>query len=153
MRLILFTSFAALLSVFVAVSNTSATSGWQPLFDGKTFAGWDDPAKRTPPGDSWTIEDGCLVAKAKPRIREDLFTTRTFENYEFEWDWKIEPGGNSGVKYNVQRSEFFDLSKVSSSEIQAQILEQIEKKVSDRSRIAPDSKGKDYSIAFEFQLI
>ena len=32
------------------------------------------------------------------RIEEDLFTTRLFADFELEWDWKISPAGNSGIK-------------------------------------------------------
>ncbi|HTX35153.1 MAG TPA: hypothetical protein VME43_09030, partial [Bryobacteraceae bacterium] len=34
-------------------------AGWRLLFDGKTFANWVDPTKKSPPGDSFVIEDGC----------------------------------------------------------------------------------------------
>ena len=35
-------------------------------------------AAKTPPGDAWTIEDGCLKANPHPRITEDLFTSKTY---------------------------------------------------------------------------
>ena len=31
-------------------------SGWRSLFDGKTFDGWEDPARKSPPGDSWLMK-------------------------------------------------------------------------------------------------
>ena len=52
-------------------------AGCRLLFDGKTMKNWDDPRRKKPPGDAWTIEDGCLKAKAKPRITEDLFSAQT----------------------------------------------------------------------------
>src|SRR4051812_13071331 len=73
--------------------------GWKLLFDGKTFANWEDPAKRTPAGDSFTIEDGCIKPVPHARIEEDLFTKETYRDFELVFDWKISPGGNSGVKY------------------------------------------------------
>jgi len=63
--------------------------GWQLLFDGKTFNGWEDPTKKTPPGDSFVIEDGSLKAVAHPKIAEDLFTAGLYEDFELVWDWKI----------------------------------------------------------------
>jgi len=143
----------ALLAAVLTIPGAPAATAWKSLFDGKSFAGWDDPGKRVPAGDSWAIDDGALMSKAKPRIREDLFTTATFGSYELEWEWRIESGGNSGLKYGVQHSEFFDYSKVSSQEIQAQIIEQMEKKVSVRSKLAPDGKAKDYVIGFEYPMI
>src|SRR5437879_13815294 len=78
------------------------SAGWILLFDGKSMKGWEDPRLKTPPGDSWTIEDGCLKATSKPRIREDLFSSQTFRDFELVFDWRISPAGNSGVKYRIQ---------------------------------------------------
>ena len=79
-----------------------AQTGWAALFDGKTMAGWDDPRQKAPPGDGWTIDDGCLKANAGPRITEDLFTQDLFRDFELTWEWKVAPGANSGVKCRIQ---------------------------------------------------
>src|ERR1035438_10761538 len=44
-------------------------AGWRLLFDGKTFANWEDPTKKSPPGDSFTIDDGCLKATDRKSTR------------------------------------------------------------------------------------
>ena len=31
----------------------------------------------------------------------DIVTAQQYDNFEFQLDWKIEPGGNSGIKYLV----------------------------------------------------
>ena len=77
-------------------------AGWRLLFDGKTYAGWEDPARKSPLGNGFTIEDGCIKSLPHPNIDEDLFTLDTFRDFELEFDWKISPGGNSGVKYRIQ---------------------------------------------------
>src|SRR5271165_2013096 len=97
----------ALLATGAAAADNELTSqekaaGWKLLFDGRTFANWVDPSGRKPPGDSFTIEDGCLKAQPHPRIVEDLFTSKTFGDFILEFDWKISPGGNSGLKYRIQ---------------------------------------------------
>jgi hypothetical protein len=132
-----------------------AGSGWTVLFDGKSLAGWDDPSRRNPAGSSWKVEDGWIVAQAKPRIREDLVTLRDFADFELEFEWRVAAGSNSGLKYRVQRTVFLDLSKMppGTESIQDQLAFEISRRVSDRSRILPEAKGKDYSIGFEFQLI
>src|SRR5579884_1067986 len=71
--------------------------GWVLLFDGKTMNGWADPRAMSPPGDAWTIEDGCLKATPHPRIEEDLLSKDTFRDFELQWDWRISPAGNSGL--------------------------------------------------------
>jgi hypothetical protein len=66
---------------------------WQSLFDGKTSAGW-----RVASG--WTVEDGSLKSIAAGK-RADIFSERTFRNFELMFDWKLAKGTNSGVKYLV----------------------------------------------------
>jgi hypothetical protein len=56
--------------------------GRRLLFDGSSYANWIDPSKKSPPGDSFAIEDGCLRAVAHPKITEDLFTRDTFGDFE-----------------------------------------------------------------------
>lgn len=137
------------------LSETERKAGWVLLFDGKSFAGWNDPGRRSPAGMSWKVEDGWLVAQPNPRIREDLVTMREFGDFELAFDWRIDAGTNSGMKYRVQRSVFLDLSKMPKgvASIQDQVAYELAQRVSDRRGIAAAAKGKDYSIGFEFQLI
>lgn len=120
-------------------------AGWKLLFDGKTYANWDDPTKRTPPGDSFTIEDGCLKATAHPRITEDLFSKDTYRDFELQFDWKISPGGNSGVKYRIQDHVFLLDKRTPRFEDLAN--ESVKGRRSDRP-----AKGQDYVIGFEYQI-
>ncbi|MBG30996.1 MAG: hypothetical protein CMI31_13515 [Opitutae bacterium] len=69
----------------------------QPLFDGKTLAGWSDKTGGQP-GSGWVAEGGCIVRKEKSG---DLYSKRSFKNFEFFFEWKIVAGCNSGVKYRV----------------------------------------------------
>ena len=43
---------------------------------------------------------------AHPRIVEDLFARDTYSDFELDFDWKISPGGNSGIKYRIQDRVF-----------------------------------------------
>jgi len=121
-------------------------AGWRLLFDGKTFANWVDPAKKSPPGDSFTIEDGCLKAAARPRITEDLFTKETFRDFELAFDWKIAPGGNSGIKYRIQDHVIVNAPQVRKFE------DQVNASLKHRPDARPE-RGQDYVIGFEFQLL
>ena len=80
-------------------------AGWKLLFDGKTTAGWRGFKKQDFPKDKWTVEDGCLkhVAKAQNSApgSVDIITVEQFNDFEFQFEWRISPGGNSGVKYLV----------------------------------------------------
>jgi hypothetical protein len=121
-------------------------AGWLLLFDGKTFKGWDDPSRKTPPGDAWAIEDGTLRTRKGPSITEDLFTTRRFRDFELAFEWKISPGGNSGIKYRIQDHLF--LYPVNKGErFEASVERSYQKRIEGRPE-----KSQDYVVGFEYQL-
>lgn len=142
-----------------ALDNTltaeEKAGGWQLLFDGATMAGWEDPAAKTPPGHSWTIEDGCLKALPKPHIREGLITRETFRDFELVFDWRIAEGGNSGVKYRIQDRVFLERGtmKPGAKRFEELVDYEYHNRLADRSAIGPDSRGQEYLIAFEYQVI
>src|SRR5215472_2849155 len=87
------------LSFSVALCYAQSTA-WEPLFDGKTAAGWRTLSRDAFPSNAWKIEDGCLRSVGTaPRI--DLSTAQLFRNFELEFEWKLAAGVNSGVKYLV----------------------------------------------------
>ncbi|GAB3412430.1 3-keto-disaccharide hydrolase [Niabella aquatica] len=95
------------LSVFAscAVTNKSSKNKneWISLFDGKTLSGWHGYNKGDAPVTNWTIIDGalvCLGASAHD-TGGDIVTDRQFDNFELEWEWKVDKGSNSGVMYHV----------------------------------------------------
>ena len=129
------------------LSPAESKAGWILLFDGKTMNHWVDPRLKTPPGDAWTIEDGCLKAVAKPRYTEDLFSDQTFRDFELEFDWRISPRGNSGVKYRIQ-----DHLWVPRGSAGQKFEPQVEHAFVNRITERPE-KGQDYVVGFEYQVI
>jgi hypothetical protein len=129
-----------------SLTTEEKAGGWILLFDGKTMNGWVDTRGLTPPGDSWTIEDGCLKARRKPRVREDLFSARTFRDFELVFDWRISPEGNSGVKYRIQ-DHLFVLPRMEGEKFEASV----QRTFQNRSGRRP-AEGEDYVIGFEYQL-
>jgi len=70
------------------------------LFDGSSLDHWTD-SNGKPPGEGWVIEaDGSLFRKEKAG---DLLSKQEFASFELTWEWKIAEGGNSGLKYWVNR--------------------------------------------------
>ena len=122
--------------------------GWRLLFDGKTYANWDDPARKSPPGDSFTIEDGCLKSVPHAKIEEDLFTKDTFTDFELVFDWRIAPGGNSGVKYRIQDHAFLTNTGGPSKKFEDMANASFRNKRTDRP-----AKGQDYVVGFEYQVL
>jgi len=128
-------------------------AGWRLLFDGSTFEGWDNPARRNPPAHSWTIADGCLHAVARPDIREDLLTIEKFDNFEVAFEWRVAPGGNSGFKYLIQDRVMIDygLKPKDVGKFEDHLRWEMINRRSDRSRLR--GQGEEYSVGFEYQVI
>jgi hypothetical protein len=78
-------------------------AGWQLLFDGQSLAGWrpyNPPEGKAGIGAGWKVEDG-LLKKLNGVKGGDIITEKKFEDFELTWEWRIEKGGNNGVKYFV----------------------------------------------------
>src|SRR5437588_13091097 len=109
------TASAQTKSASVAAPNqlTAAerAAGWRLLFDGHTLTGWRGLGYDSVPTAHWVVVDGMIrkiasgkvprVADGRPLNGGDLMTVDTFGDFEFTWEWKVTPGANSGVKYNV----------------------------------------------------
>lgn len=72
-------------------------AGWRPLFDGRTTAGWRGYRMDTMPA-GWSVVDGALTRTGSGR---DIITVDQFADFELELEWKLGPGGNSGIFYRV----------------------------------------------------
>lgn len=82
-----------------------AQDGWTALFDGSSLKGWRGYKQQDASGTRWKVEDGMLTVPSADgkdtRGKLDLISTETFDNFELTVEWKVTPGGNSGVKYFV----------------------------------------------------
>ena len=83
------------------LTDAEKGSGWKLLFDGKSSEGWRGFKKPAFPEQGWTIEDGWLHGAAKGG---DLITDGQYEQFDLRWEWKLEPAGNSGLKYFVSET-------------------------------------------------
>ncbi len=72
-------------------------AGWRLLFDGRTTAGWRGFRRDTMPS-GWQVVDGALT-RVTPG--GDIVTVDTFASFELALDWKVAPGGNSGIFFHV----------------------------------------------------
>ncbi|MDR2138974.1 MAG: DUF1080 domain-containing protein [Tannerella sp.] len=84
--------------------------GWITLFDGKTFNGWRGYNREDVPK-AWEIDNGSIHIKgsgegeAGAKDGGDILFAHRFKNYEFEFEWKVGKGSNSGVLYMIQEVE------------------------------------------------
>jgi len=120
-------------------------AGWTLLFNGRDFSHWEDPARKSPAGDSFVIEDGCLKAVAHARIVEDLFSGENYGDFDLEWDWRISPSGNSGLKYRIQDRVFLNGQHAPRFE------DMVNQAVANRPASRP-SRGQEYVVGFEYQI-
>lgn len=161
----LITLIAVWVAAHVAVSGATQgattltaqeqAAGWKLLFDGSNMDAWLDPAQLNPPGDAWSIEDGCLAAKPHPRITEDLVSKQTYQDFELVFDWKISRGGNSGVKYRIQEFPIL-LNEGHASrgtKFEDLVDAALNNHVTSRSVIKPSESAQIYVVGFEYQLI
>ncbi|HWA00046.1 MAG TPA: DUF1080 domain-containing protein, partial [Caulobacterales bacterium] len=80
------------------LSAAEQSAGWRLLFDGRTTAGWRD-FKSDHINPQWQVVDGALTLTAPGG--GDIVSVDEYENFELMLDWKISPGGNSGIFFNV----------------------------------------------------
>jgi hypothetical protein len=93
-----------LLPLFSILALVSAQAAPVPLFDGKTFEGWDGDTAKT-----WRIEDGALVGGSmaeKVPHNEFLATKKSYANFELTLKFKLtgtEGMINGGVQFRSER--------------------------------------------------
>jgi hypothetical protein len=80
-------------------------AGWTLLFDGKTLDGWRAYKKTDAAGTRWAAQDGLLCLPpndgSDTHGSRDIISKGDYDQFELAWDWRITPGGNSGLKYFV----------------------------------------------------
>jgi hypothetical protein len=141
---------AAVLTAAAADNQLTAqekSAGWRLMFDGKTYGGWEDPARKVPPDNGFTIEDGCIKSLPHQTLNQDLFTTALYGDFEMEFDWKISPGGNSGVKYRIQ-----DRVMLADEKSGQKFEDRVNASMKNRRKDRP-AKGQEYVIGFEYQVL
>jgi len=80
------------------LSEAERRGGWRLLFDGHSTDGFRTYRKEhVSPG--WTVEDGALVRRGAGA--GDLVTVDEFAAFELQLDYRISPGGNSGLMFHV----------------------------------------------------
>ena len=91
--------------------------GWRDIFDGETLAGWRNYGGDANAVRKWQAQDGTLaLVQSGPFPMWDMIKSAVFggpggdliyyrekfRNFELSLQWKISPGGNSGIFYLVK---------------------------------------------------
>jgi hypothetical protein len=93
------------------------------------LADFRTPTGLTSPTESWRFHEGMIETIPDARRQCDLWTKKEYDDFDLAFEWRVAPGGNSGIKYLIQET------------------------ATDRLR---DSQGEflhETSLGFEFQLV
>jgi hypothetical protein len=90
-----------------ALTAAEKTQGWLLMFDGKTTAGWLKYDSTVFPDSGWVVDNGTLRCVGSGLGEAggkggDIVYDKKFKDFDLKLEWKISPGGNSGVFYFVQ---------------------------------------------------
>jgi hypothetical protein len=77
----------------------SPQESWITLFDSTDLSAWRGYRRADIPA-GWQIRDG-LLAFVPGRDGGDLITREQFDDFELRLDWRVGPGGNSGIFYRA----------------------------------------------------
>ncbi len=80
-----------------AAGQVSANGEWRSLFDGTSTSGWRSYRGTGAPA-GWEVVNGELT---RVGAGGDIVTVDEYGDFELELEWKVAPGGNSGIMYRV----------------------------------------------------
>lgn len=98
--------FIRLFSLLALMLLVSCDDGWVEIFDGETLNGWKRYNKDDI-GPLWQVQDGMIFfngaggGEGSGENGGTLITIKQYDNFEWTVDWKVSPGGNSGLLYHV----------------------------------------------------
>jgi len=73
---------------------------WIVLFDGTSTDAWRGFQRQDFPTDGWKIENGSLKTIVGGD-QCDIITKEKYRDFELEVEWRVSPGGNSGIFYRA----------------------------------------------------
>jgi hypothetical protein len=71
------------------ILSAHGNRGYQPVFDGRSFAGWRGPV------DNYEIKNGAIVCK--PEKGGTIYTDKSYGDFAARLEFLIPPGGNNGL--------------------------------------------------------
>lgn len=91
------------------LTEQEKAEGWQLLFDGTSTDNFRGYTLDSFPTKGWQVKDNVLMVDSSGAGEEgfggDIITKDQYENFEFKVDFKLSPGGNSGIIYLVKEVE------------------------------------------------
>ncbi len=107
------------------LSEQEKKNGVQLLWDGKTSQGWRGIDKKQFPDSGWVMQDGVLTVLSSNGKQEgkggDIVTNKEYGAFDLQFEFKLTPAANSGVKYFVKES--YDTHGMSGIGLEYQVLD------------------------------
>ncbi len=88
----------------LATQRLLAQDNWVELFNGKDLTGWTQKTGNA----TYAVEDGCIVGTMHTPgngTNSFLFTTKSYDNFVIELDFKADPRVNSGLQFRSAYSD------------------------------------------------
>lgn len=96
------TGLAVAVASLAGAACAAEKNGWADLFDGKTIEGWVQRGGKA----VYRAEGEAIVGKTVVNTPNSfLCTPRDYANFELEYEFKVDPGLNSGVQIRSQYKE------------------------------------------------
>ncbi len=90
------------------LSEKEKKEGWKLLFDGKSTENFRGVYKEAFPEAGWQVKEGVLThlksTGGESVSGGDIVTINEYSSFEFQTDFKVTEGANSGIKYLVTES-------------------------------------------------
>ena len=96
------------------LTRAEANDGYELLFDGTSTEHWRGFKKDEFPA-GWTVEDGAIT---RVESGGDIVTREQYGAFELRLEWKIAPGGNSGIMWHVVETDGVNATYESGPEMQ-----------------------------------
>ncbi|HJZ39604.1 MAG TPA: DUF1080 domain-containing protein [Bacteroidales bacterium] len=84
------------------IGKNEIEKGWDLLFDGISGEGWHGYNMTGFP-ECWMVEDGALTMNSVGgQEDQDIITNKKYRSFAFGFDFKMTPGANSGIIYQIE---------------------------------------------------
>jgi hypothetical protein len=95
---------------------------WRALFNGLDLNDWRFLHEKEIDDRFWRLENGLLRTLPGGQWGADIITRDAFDNFAFCAEWKVAPGGNSGILYNVREDQWRGQDSIPQRVWRAQLL-------------------------------
>ncbi|MDZ4852548.1 MAG: DUF1080 domain-containing protein [Pirellulaceae bacterium] len=92
-------SFSAIL---LPTATHAQEPNWVSLFDGKSLDGWEKVGKED---SHWEVKEGALCGTGTQSML--VYTKKSFKNFRYRAEVKVNDGGNSGLYFRATRNPTF----------------------------------------------